>query len=235
MPRKPIDYSNTVFYKLVCRDITILDLYVGHTTDFKARKSRHKSDCYNSNNKGYVYKVYTFIRNNGGWENWDMVIIQRRSCVDEHEAHTIERGYIETLNGTLNCRIPARTLSEWTADHIEELQSYRSDYYQLNRVRILEKGKIYAGDNKQYIADYMKQYQEKNKDKIQEYRKLKYEANIVEIKEQRALHKEVINEKQRKYREENKNELNEKQRKYRAKKKLLKQEEPLVELTNFFV
>ena len=34
MPRKPIDYSKTHFYKIVCNDTEIKPVYVGHTTDF---------------------------------------------------------------------------------------------------------------------------------------------------------------------------------------------------------
>ena len=45
MPRKPIDYSKTISYKIVCNDLSITDCYVGHTTDFTKRKSHHKSDC----------------------------------------------------------------------------------------------------------------------------------------------------------------------------------------------
>jgi hypothetical protein len=66
-----------MFYKLVCKDITITDLYVGTTTDFKSRKNPHKSDCNNGKGENYNLKVYTFIRDNGGWENWDMVMIPK--------------------------------------------------------------------------------------------------------------------------------------------------------------
>ena len=51
MPSRELDYSNTHFYKLVCRDITITDLYVGHTTNFKSRKFTHKSNVTNVNSK----------------------------------------------------------------------------------------------------------------------------------------------------------------------------------------
>ena len=42
MPRKPIDYSKTHFYKIVCKDLDLSDGYVGHTTDFIKRKSYHR-------------------------------------------------------------------------------------------------------------------------------------------------------------------------------------------------
>ena len=43
MPRKEIDYSKTVIYKIVCNDLNVKDVYVGHTTDFTKRKATHKS------------------------------------------------------------------------------------------------------------------------------------------------------------------------------------------------
>lgn len=34
MTRKPIDYSKGKIYKIVCKDLDIIDIYVGSTTDF---------------------------------------------------------------------------------------------------------------------------------------------------------------------------------------------------------
>ena len=43
MPRKEINYSKTIFYRLVCNDVNISECYVGHTTNFIKRKQLHKS------------------------------------------------------------------------------------------------------------------------------------------------------------------------------------------------
>ena len=53
MPRKAIDYQKVIIYKLVCNDLTIKDLYVGHTTDFTNRKKSHKGCSLNANYTGY--------------------------------------------------------------------------------------------------------------------------------------------------------------------------------------
>ena len=55
MPKNEIDYSNTVIYKITCRDLNIKDLYVGHTTNFVQRKYSHKQSCINSKNINYKY------------------------------------------------------------------------------------------------------------------------------------------------------------------------------------
>ena len=43
MPKDIIDYSKTVIYKIVCRNLDINTVYVGSTTDFTRRKSKPKS------------------------------------------------------------------------------------------------------------------------------------------------------------------------------------------------
>jgi hypothetical protein len=53
----------------------ILHTYVGHTTDFTKRKNNHKKSCNNSKSKDYNLKVYDFIRKNGGWDNWSIVLV----------------------------------------------------------------------------------------------------------------------------------------------------------------
>ena len=115
MPRKPIDYSNTIIYKIVCKDPIITDCYVGHTTDFVKRKSLHKSDCNNEKSKKYNYYVYQFIRDNGGWDNWDMIQIEKACCNDSNEACKRERHHIELLGASLNKNVPGRPRQETQA------------------------------------------------------------------------------------------------------------------------
>ncbi len=56
MPRTNIDYSNTIIYKLCCKDLTITDIYIGHTTDMRRRKWNHKGRCNNIKDKKYNLK-----------------------------------------------------------------------------------------------------------------------------------------------------------------------------------
>jgi len=67
------DYSKTIIYKLINYDYPEL-VYVGSTTNFIKRKQNHKKNsCLNSNIKQTNLKLYQVIRNNGGWENWNMI------------------------------------------------------------------------------------------------------------------------------------------------------------------
>ena len=102
MPQNVIDYSNTVFYKIYCKDQAVKDLYVGHTTNFVQRKYHHKRTCIKENDANHHCKLYKFIRENGGWDNWKMDIIGYKDCYDHYEARKVEQKYFETLKATLN-------------------------------------------------------------------------------------------------------------------------------------
>ena len=97
MPKNAIDYQNTIIYKIVCNNLAITDCYVGHTTDFNRRKSRHKHSCYYEEKK-INRNIYKTIRDNGGWENWTMVEIEKFPCADRNEAAARERYWYEQLN-----------------------------------------------------------------------------------------------------------------------------------------
>jgi hypothetical protein len=99
MPKKNVDYSNTIIYKIFCKDEIITDVYVGHTTNFIQRKYAHKITCNNLNND---LKIYNVIRSNGGWDNWDMVEIAKYCCKDVTEARIKEQNHYDILKASLN-------------------------------------------------------------------------------------------------------------------------------------
>lgn len=101
MPKACIEYSNTIIYKICCKDPTITDVYVGHTTNFISRKHQHKQSCKNTNNLCQP-KIYKIINENGGWDNWDMIEIAVYNCKDATEARIKENEHYEQLKATLN-------------------------------------------------------------------------------------------------------------------------------------
>ena len=112
MPKTKTDYSRCIIYKIVCNDLEIKDLYIGSTTEFTKRKYAHKNNCNDINSKAYNFKVYDFIRNNGGWNNWIMIEIEKFPCNDGNEARSRERHWSETLCATLNDRTPYKIIIE---------------------------------------------------------------------------------------------------------------------------
>lgn len=125
MPKVNMDYSRTIIYKIVCKDLLVTDMYVGHTTNFIKRKQQHKSRCNNENDRIYNLFVYQTIRYTGGWSNWEMIEIEKYSCNDVNEALKQERHWIEMLKATLNKQIPSRTQAEWKLEHKEEKKRIR--------------------------------------------------------------------------------------------------------------
>jgi hypothetical protein len=168
IPRK---YSQTSIYKLCCKDVAITEIYVGHTTNFRCRKSRHKSACTNESDVGYNIYVYQFIRDNGGWDNWDMVEIIRIDCADKREAETSERYYMESLRAKLNKSIPTRTSKEYREDNRDSISESRKEHYNNNIDRISESKKEHYNNNRDRILETIREYNIKNKERIAIYQK----------------------------------------------------------------
>lgn len=175
MPLNAINYQNTIIYKLCCKNPEITDIYIGHTTNFVKRKQGHKQSCKDVNNNAYNTYKSIFIRNNGGFENWDMIEIEKFKCNDKYEAEKHERKYIDELKPTLNTLMPmnkyyASNEKEYAVkykeEHYEKLQLYNQSYYEANKSRTEEQYKLYRAKNAEYIADYKKAYYQNHKDEI---------------------------------------------------------------------
>jgi hypothetical protein len=145
MPRQIIDYSKSMMYKIVSNDLNITDCYVGSTTDFTKRKYGHKSNCANINRKHYNFKVYKFIRDNGDWHNWSMVLIEMYPCTNHLESLQRERYWCENLNATLNSVVPSRTKQE-----------YKKQYDINNKDHLTEQNKLYRKANQEQINNNQK-------------------------------------------------------------------------------
>lgn len=209
MPRKPIDYSNTIIYKLCCNDPNITDVYVGSTTNWTNRKNEHKSNCNNENSEKYNLQVYTFIRDNGDWNNWSMIEIEKICCIDKLDAKKNERRHIELLGATLNSNIPSRTPQEYYKENKEVITEKKKEYSKQYRKNNIEKEqqrhKKYNEENKEKIKVKRRKTYENTIEKVQEQSKKYYEENIEKV---RARHKkyyyeniEKERERKRKYRE----------------------------------
>jgi hypothetical protein len=149
-----------IYYKIVSKDENIKDCYVGKTTNFKRRVRNHRNLCYNENSKCYNLKVYEFIRENGGWNNFNMIEIEKGQY-DNEESAIKERYWIEELNATLNIKTPSKTQKECRKEYRENnkeyFKEYQIEYYKNNK----EYFKEYYENNKEY-----QKQREKQKEKI---------------------------------------------------------------------
>lgn len=158
MPKKPTDYIRTVIYKIEHNENKEL-VYVGSTTDFTNRKYTHKSHCNNEKHKNHNLKVYVMIRENGGWDSFQMLEIKKFPCNDANEARAEEERCRVELKATLNTY---RAFVEGT------VQEQKKEWYENNKEKILEKNKIRYEDKKIEILEQQKIYRETNREKKRE-------------------------------------------------------------------
>ena len=166
MPLKQVNYDKTHFYKIVCKDTNIKDCYVGHTTDFTTRKWQHKSSCNNEKRKGHHHYVYEFIRKNGGWDNWDMILIETIKCENNLEARKKEREHLEQLGATLNKERPYRSEEE----RIQQKKDWIENNWERNYESVKKSSKAlqekYPERYKEYKRRSATKYRQKYPDKL---------------------------------------------------------------------
>jgi hypothetical protein len=167
------DYSNTHFYRIVCKDTSIKEEYIGHTTNVRLRKASHKYCCNNQNDRRRNLRVYQFIREHGGWDNWDMVLIETKSFENILQVYTHERYLIESRKSSLNYNIPNHTDQE---------------YYEKNKDKILNKREKYRNNNKEQIKMYHSEYYKHKREEIKIKSKTYYETNKEHIQKRRKLY-----------------------------------------------
>jgi group I intron endonuclease len=84
-------------YKIYCNDESITDCYIGSTKRFKKRQIDHKCAS-----KKETSKLYNFIREHNGWDNFNMIILETVICETKQDIIKKEQEYIELLKPTLN-------------------------------------------------------------------------------------------------------------------------------------
>jgi len=164
MPKKPIDYSTCCIYKLEHIENESL-IYVGHTTNFKQRKAQHKNICNNETNKKFNLKLYTMMRENGGFEMFKMIEVEKYPCNDRREAEKKENELMKEMKASMNMINSFVTREE----RLEKKKEYRN----INK----EQQKEYRENNKEKIKETKKKYREKNKEKLAKRDKEYYKNN----------------------------------------------------------
>ena len=167
MPKTPMEYSNCCIYKIEHIENDNL-VYVGHTTNFNKRKAHHKSDCINENRKAFNFKLYQMIRENGGFEMFKMIEVEKYPCNDKREAMRREDEVMKELKADMNTYRAFLTQEEKKETHKE----YGKKYWEENKGRYSECRK-----------EYLKQYYDIHKENISEKGKQNRLDNNEKIKE----------------------------------------------------
>jgi len=176
MPRKPMDYSKTLIYKIQHTTDESL-LYVGHTTDFTKRKSAHKQHTNRENGNEYKRKVYTMIRENGGWEMFNMIEVKKFPCNNKREAEAEEDKVMREMKASMNTNRAFLTpddikqyYKDWRTIHSEEIKTKS----QINR------DKLNYDENGEFSIDCFIKKLRKQKEYREAYKQRQREKKNVE-------------------------------------------------------
>jgi len=133
------------------------DIYVGSSKNIKKRMWHHKSNCNNVNGEKYNRKVYSFIRNNGGWQKWRYHIIEQFDVYDKIKLKEREDYWIVELKSTLNSYRADRNNKKYKQEHKEEIKKwykkYNKNYQEDNKAKlsapnVCECGGVYSYQHK---------------------------------------------------------------------------------------
>ena len=171
-------------YKIACKDESVTDCYVGSSKDIKERARAHKTKCHNENSPQYNLKIYQTIRNNGGWENYKLIVLEEMINTTTSEATKREEQLRIELGANLNSQ---KASTGFGYIGLTKLES--------NRERV----KIWQEQNREKKIEYQKEYKILNKQKISENKNEYYKNHKEKISEYKILHKEKIKEYQKEY------------------------------------
>jgi hypothetical protein len=126
-------------------------------------KSQHKHSCNTGKHRCYNQKIYQYIRDNGGWDNWNMIEIEKYPCNDKREAEAREVYWQSDFNAKLNA-----------------IRAYRTEEQQQ------EYNKVYREKKRDYIKEHQKEYYKKYYENYKE--KIKCDCGCVIFKHNLKKH-----------------------------------------------
>lgn len=148
-------YQNGLVYILKHKTKN-LKTYIGSTIDFRIRYNYHKS----SYNRFPDTKLYKYISENDGWENWIMEKLFDYPCNNKRCLEFKENETINNYDSSLN--------SFRAYCSVKEQNTFQ---YIKNRERILEQTLEYRKKHREKNKEYSKQYNNTHKDLVSSKRK----------------------------------------------------------------
>ena len=97
------NYAKSVIYKIVCKDLTIKDIFVDSTSNLSAKITTHKHWARNPDHQLVSDRLmYSTVAAAGGFNNWECILIEAYPCSNPHELRARVRYWIEHLEANLN-------------------------------------------------------------------------------------------------------------------------------------
>jgi hypothetical protein len=144
------DYSKNKIYKIYSH---LGDkIYIGSTVCdlVSQRMVKHRGSYkqWKKNNERYTTSFILFEEY--GVENCIIELIEAKPCLDINEQARLEGSYIRTLE-CVNKHIPGRTDKEYYQDNKVKILDYKKEYYETNKENMNEISKQYFKDNKERL------------------------------------------------------------------------------------
>jgi len=154
---RPQDYSKSVIYHIRCIDTKNI-IYVGSTTNFDVRKRSHKNVSKNENDKHYNLPLYYYIRENGGFECFEVIPVSYIKLENKVQLLIEEQKEMDKYNILLNKYFLFPSIQHkkelkkkhdvvYRKKHIDEIKKQKKMYYEEHKEEISEKAKVCRRQN----------------------------------------------------------------------------------------
>ena len=143
-------------------------IYIGSTDNFEKRVINHKTDCYNKNCHEYNLKKYKIIRDCGGFDAFDIQIIDVLITEDKLVRRQLEQYYMDKFNSLESMN---------SQNAFTDREEYHRLYIEKNRTEINAKKLVYNNKNRIELNAKQSLYYEANRDLISAKARAKYLYN----------------------------------------------------------
>ena len=161
-----VNYQNGKIYKMVSNDFLDTEIYVGSTCcKLFQRLAEHRVDYKRHGDR----PMYKYIKDNGGIDNWKLVLIESFPCANKEELTKREDYYRLMLGAKLNSQscngldierrkeTHKKCSKRYYTENIEERKIYDKKRYNDKKEEILKKRKIYEEKNREIIIEKRKE------------------------------------------------------------------------------
>jgi len=162
------DYSNCYIYHIVDKENIVH--YVGSTSNMNSRRSKHKYNCRTEKSKEYNFDIYRYIRDHGGFENFEIVPIRKiENISNKTDLRIAERSEMEKFSGLKNMIGSYLSDEERVIQHAELCKKWIKQHPEKNA----EHQRQWRQNNPEKVAENNRKYRENNREKLNEKRRQK--------------------------------------------------------------
>ena len=146
------DFTNSVIYHIRHMESKEV-VYVGSTTNFSERKGKHKYNCNHEERKHFTFPIYCYIRNNGGFDCFEVIPIKSLKLENKTQLLIAEQAELDKHQTLVNSCKAYITIEQKRIDNNERNKKYREEH----KAELNENHKKYREEHKAEINEKYKQ------------------------------------------------------------------------------